>query len=48
VGLRIEDIIVGETALKVASTKVVKHEKMYSDNQCDFIQFLFDTFDFLT
>jgi hypothetical protein len=37
VELRAETFIVGQTALKTASTKVTKHEKMYSDNQRAFI-----------
>jgi len=34
--------------LKDVSNKVVKHEKTCSDNQHTFIQFNFDSFDFLT
>lgn len=41
------DFTVGQTALKAASSKVVKHEKACSDNQHAFIQFAFDTFGFL-
>lgn len=37
----------GETFLKVASSKVVKYEKTYSDNQHNF-KLAFDTFDFIT
>jgi hypothetical protein len=38
---------VGQTSLKAASSKMVKHEKACSDNQHVFIPFAFDTFDFL-
>jgi len=38
---------VWETVLKVASSKVVKHEKTSSDNQHVFTPFVFDTFGFL-
>jgi hypothetical protein len=48
VGLRTETFSVGQTTLKGASSKVVKNEKACSDNQHAFIQFTFDTFDFLT
>jgi hypothetical protein len=48
VGLRTEDFIAGQAAFKAASIKVVKHEKMCSDNQHTFIPFTFDTFEFLT
>ncbi|MCH87251.1 auxilin-like protein [Trifolium medium] len=47
VGLTAETFTVGQTALKVASSKVTKHEKTYSINQHAFILFTFDTFDFL-
>ncbi|PNY14294.1 auxilin-like protein, partial [Trifolium pratense] len=47
VGLRTGDFIVGQEALKAASSKVVKHEKACSDNQHVFIPFAFDTFGFL-
>ena len=47
VGLGVEPFTVGHTALKVASSKVVKHEKACSDNQHAFIPFAFDTFGFL-
>jgi hypothetical protein len=47
VGLGVEDFTVGQTALKAASSKMVKHEKMCSDNQHVFISFAFDIFDFL-
>jgi hypothetical protein len=45
--LETEDFTVGHTALKTASSKVAKHEKMCSDNQHIFIPFTFDTFGFL-
>jgi hypothetical protein len=48
VGLRARDFIAGQAGLKVASNKVVKHEKVCSDNQHAFILFAFDTFGFLT
>jgi hypothetical protein len=38
---------VGQAVLKVASSKVVKHEKTCFDNQHAFIPFAFDTFGFL-
>jgi hypothetical protein len=38
---------VGRVALKVASSKMVKHEKTSSGNQHVFIPFAFDTFVFL-
>jgi hypothetical protein len=47
VGLGTEDFTVGYAALKAASSKVAKHEKVCSDNQHVFIPFAFDTFDFL-
>jgi hypothetical protein len=47
VGLRTETFIAGQTALKVVSCKVAKHEKTYSDNQHAFIPCAFDTFGFL-
>lgn len=37
----------GQVALKVASSKMAKHEKACSDDQHAFIPFAFDTFDFL-
>ena len=37
-----------QTALKVASSKEVKHEKVCYDNQHAFILFAFETFGFLT
>lgn len=37
----------GQEALKVASSKVVKHEKSCSDNQHAFIPFACDTFGFI-
>jgi len=39
---------VGQVALKVASSKVVKHEKACSNNQHAFIPFTFHNFGFLT
>ncbi|PNX63430.1 auxilin-like protein [Trifolium pratense] len=48
VGLRPWDFIVGQAALKAASSKVAKHEKACSNNQHAFISFAFDTFVFLT
>jgi hypothetical protein len=39
VGLRVQTSIVGQAALKTDSSKVVKHEKIYSDNQHIFIFF---------
>jgi hypothetical protein len=48
VELRTETFIVGQTTFKVASSKIVKHEKTCSDNQHIFIQFAFVTFRFLT
>jgi len=47
VGLGGRPFTVGHAALKVASSKVVKHEKVCSDNQHVFIPFAFDTFGFL-
>jgi hypothetical protein len=47
VGLTTGGFTVGQTALKAASSKVVKHEKACSDNQHAFIPFAFDTFGFL-
>jgi hypothetical protein len=38
---------VGQTTLKAALSKMVKHEKAYFDNQHVFIPFAFDTFGFL-
>ncbi|MCI17816.1 auxilin-like protein, partial [Trifolium medium] len=43
VGFRTGDFIVGQAALKAASSKVTKHEKTCSDNQHAFIPFAFDT-----
>jgi len=37
VGLGVGPVTVGQTALKAASSKVVKHEKACSDNQHAFI-----------
>ncbi|MCI19690.1 auxilin-like protein, partial [Trifolium medium] len=47
VGLRTKTFIVGQTALKVDSSKVAKHKKACTHNQHVFISFAFDTFDFL-
>jgi len=47
VELRFRAFTVEHTTLKVASNKVVKHEKTCSNNQLAFIQFAFDTFAFL-
>lgn len=47
VGVRMRDFIRGQTTLKVASGKVVKHKNMCSDNQHTFIPFVFDIFGFL-
>ena len=47
VGLGVGTFMVGQAALKVASSKMVKHEKACSDNQHVFIPFAFDTFGFL-
>jgi hypothetical protein len=38
---------VRQATLKIISYKVAKHEKTCKDNQHAFIQFAFDTFDFL-
>ena len=46
-GLGVGPFTIGQTALKVASSKVTKHEKACSDNQHVFIPFAFDTFSFL-
>jgi len=46
-GLGVGSFTVGQAALKVASSKVAKHEKTCSDNQHVFIPFAFDTFGFL-
>ncbi|KAK2368629.1 hypothetical protein QL285_081812 [Trifolium repens] len=46
-GIEAKGFIVGQAALKAASSKVTKHEKSFSDNQHAFIPFVFDTFDFL-
>jgi hypothetical protein len=47
VGLGVRPFTVGQAALKVASSKVAKHDKVFSDNQHVFIPFAFDTFGFL-
>jgi hypothetical protein len=46
VGLGVEDFSVERTTFKAGSSKMTKHEKIYSDNQHIFIQFIFDTFNF--
>nr|ABD32857.1 hypothetical protein MtrDRAFT_AC149038g20v2 [Medicago truncatula] len=46
VGLGVGPFSVGQTTLKVASSKVTKHGKVCSDNQHVFIPFDFDTFGF--
>jgi hypothetical protein len=47
VELRVETFTVEQTTLKAASSKMVKHEKSYYENQHAFIPFSFDTFCFL-
>jgi hypothetical protein len=47
VGLGIEDFTLGQTTLKIASSKAAKHEKACSDNKHAIIPFAFDTYDFL-
>lgn len=47
VGLRTRGFTMGQTTLKVVSSKVAKHEKWCSDNQHTFIPFVIDTFVFL-
>jgi hypothetical protein len=47
VGLKVVDFTVGQTTIKSASSKVVKHERACSDNQHAFIPFAFYTFGFL-
>jgi len=47
VGLCVGPFTVGQTSLKVASSKVAKYEKACSNNQHAFIPFVFDTFGFL-
>ena len=46
-GLGVKAFTVGYAALKVASSKVAKHEKTCSDHRHAFIPFAFDTFGFL-
>jgi len=46
-GIRGRGFMVGQTTLKVALNKVVKHEKTCFDNQHVLIPFAFDTFSFL-
>ncbi|GJS99760.1 hypothetical protein Tco_0820930, partial [Tanacetum coccineum] len=47
VGLSSRGFSVGQAALKAASCKVAKHEKVCIENQHVFIPFAFDTFGFL-
>jgi len=47
VELGVGDFMVGQTTLKVALSKVGKHEKTCSDNQHVFISFVFDIFGFI-
>ena len=47
VGLGVRSFTVEQAALKIASSKGAKHEKVCSDNQHVFIPFAFDTFSFL-
>lgn len=47
VGQKTEGFTVGQTTLKVASSKVVRREKTCYDNQYAFIPFAFDIFGFL-
>ncbi|KAL4564267.1 hypothetical protein LXL04_028325 [Taraxacum kok-saghyz] len=47
IGLRNEGFTMGQTVLKAASCKVMKHEKACIENQHVFIPFVFDTFGFL-
>lgn len=47
VGQRSSVSTVGQTALKVVSFKMTKHEKACLDNQNMFVPFAFDTFDLL-
>jgi len=47
VGLGVVSFTVGQAALKVVSSKVVKHEKACFDNQHAFMSFVFDTFGFI-
>ncbi|MCI02441.1 auxilin-like protein, partial [Trifolium medium] len=47
VGLATGDFTVGQTTLKAASSKVVKHGGACADNEHVFIHFAFDIFDFL-
>lgn len=47
VGLEVRTFTVRQAALKVASSKVAKHEKSCFENQYALILFDFDTFSFL-
>jgi hypothetical protein len=46
--LGVGDFTVGQEALKVGSSKMIKYENACFDNQHVFIPFAFDNFDFLT
>jgi hypothetical protein len=46
-GLKTVDFIIGQTTSKAASIIVVKYERACSDNQHEFIPYVFDTLDFL-
>jgi hypothetical protein len=48
IGLRTETFTMWQTTLKVASSKVAKHEKTCYNSQHAFIPFAFDIFGFLT
>ena len=48
VGLMTGTFTVGQTTLKVVSSKLAKHEKTCSSNQHAFVSFAFDTFGFLS
>jgi len=47
VGLGVGTFKVGQTTLRIASSKMIKHEKACSNNQHVLILFVFDTFGFL-
>jgi hypothetical protein len=47
VGLKTENFTMRQVALKAATSKLVKHEITYSDNQRTIILFAFHTFGFL-
>ena len=48
IGLGVGAFIEGHATLKATSSKVIKYEKVRSDNQHVFISFVFDIFGFLT